>query len=372
MAFKKHNGGIDFGQTPIENVFIREYLPNADGDQIKVYMAGLLYANEAPSFLFSDFAKSLGMTESYARKNLEYWERLGLVQIEKENDDFSISFNSIRALIYSNKIVYNLSAGNMEEKLAEKIVSVKGSRVNSREMSFLINYINSTENGYEIVENIITYFYKDHKGSRFMEMEKLLLDIRAKGITDIAEVLVFASINFRRKAFYKRVKKLITDNPKTTASEESIINQWLDDYNLSEEKIIELVKNESLGSTNPSFKYLKKVISSKFTKAKSIDPYENKYRQIKIDITGTRYAVTSAEKKLIRSWFEELKMTDEDLKNSISKFAPETKGATISYIDKSLRGESVSGTKKTRAKKVDRFTDSELEKLLMEKSRKKL
>ena len=40
----EENRDIYLGNTRVENLFINEYLPAASGDQVKVYIYGLMYA----------------------------------------------------------------------------------------------------------------------------------------------------------------------------------------------------------------------------------------------------------------------------------------------------------------------------------------
>ena len=70
-----------FDVTPLENQFILEFLPEAKGDYVKVYLYGLLrcYHPEADMNL-DRMSHELGMTEDEIAAAFRYWERRGIVR----------------------------------------------------------------------------------------------------------------------------------------------------------------------------------------------------------------------------------------------------------------------------------------------------
>jgi len=61
MIFNLQNEKIDFGNTPVENIFINDYMPMADGLHVKVYLLGFKYAKDGEeSFSNETIAKNLG------------------------------------------------------------------------------------------------------------------------------------------------------------------------------------------------------------------------------------------------------------------------------------------------------------------------
>ena len=75
-----------FDVTPLPNQFILNYLPEASGDAVRVYLFGLVacYHHEAISDL-QQMARELNMTEDDIRAAYRYWERKGLVQRVADN-----------------------------------------------------------------------------------------------------------------------------------------------------------------------------------------------------------------------------------------------------------------------------------------------
>ncbi|MBR1985948.1 MAG: hypothetical protein IKA24_03570, partial [Mogibacterium sp.] len=73
-------------RTKIENLFISEYLPDAPGDYVKVFLFGLMYAQYEIKPDRSELAKLLGLSVDEIAEAWIYWESRGLVKIEREKD----------------------------------------------------------------------------------------------------------------------------------------------------------------------------------------------------------------------------------------------------------------------------------------------
>ena len=70
-----------FDVTPVENSFILEYLPDAKGDYVKVYLYGLMRCYHPEEDMSpARMSHELGMTEDDVAAAFRYWERRGLVR----------------------------------------------------------------------------------------------------------------------------------------------------------------------------------------------------------------------------------------------------------------------------------------------------
>ena len=70
--------------TRVENLFINEFLPDAPGDYVKVYLFGLMYAQFEQSLDSRGIARSLGISEADTEEAWIYWESRGIVRRHKE------------------------------------------------------------------------------------------------------------------------------------------------------------------------------------------------------------------------------------------------------------------------------------------------
>lgn len=67
--------------TSVENQFITKYLPEADGDAVRVYLYGLYLCASARDFDAAGTAKLLRLSEEKLAEIYAFWEDCGLVQV---------------------------------------------------------------------------------------------------------------------------------------------------------------------------------------------------------------------------------------------------------------------------------------------------
>lgn len=111
MAFCKLSGDLVLdGYTYIENVFINEYLPKADGEYVKAYIYGLFLSNNAG--LQNDvenFCSRLNKTPDQLYNIFSYWQDEGLVQITS-TEPFEIKY-----LPFKSKLPKKYKAGKFDD-----------------------------------------------------------------------------------------------------------------------------------------------------------------------------------------------------------------------------------------------------------------
>ena len=74
-------GAAMFDVTPIENMFLLEYLPTAPDGYLRVYLyARMLCLHPEVGGELKDMAKALHMEEEAVFNAFSYWERMGLVE----------------------------------------------------------------------------------------------------------------------------------------------------------------------------------------------------------------------------------------------------------------------------------------------------
>ena len=93
------------GYTVIDNTFLNEFLPQATGDDVKVYLYGLnLCANpNTDDNSLDTMCKILCLTEDEVLKSFSYWQEMGLVQVVSTNP-LEIRFLPIKTRSGSSKI----------------------------------------------------------------------------------------------------------------------------------------------------------------------------------------------------------------------------------------------------------------------------
>ena len=81
MDFKKKKvRDLYLYDTPVENIFINEYLPQAKGDYVKVYMYGYMHAHFDIKLDEEAISKQLGLSRAKVSEAWSYWEEIGAVK----------------------------------------------------------------------------------------------------------------------------------------------------------------------------------------------------------------------------------------------------------------------------------------------------
>lgn len=102
-CYKSPNYDIYLSDTSVENIFICEFMPSAEGDFVKVYLYGKLLAENGKNFSMKDFAAQLALSESRVLAAFEYWEKFGLIRriyAKNDSEDFDVEFLSLKNMMF--------------------------------------------------------------------------------------------------------------------------------------------------------------------------------------------------------------------------------------------------------------------------------
>jgi len=84
-----------FASTPVDNLFLVEFMGGADGDYVKVYLAGLkqcFYPDE--DYSIKKMAADLNLDENTVKNAFIYWAQLNLVEIESRRP-FKVKYKNL-------------------------------------------------------------------------------------------------------------------------------------------------------------------------------------------------------------------------------------------------------------------------------------
>ena len=104
MAYKRSSAGTHIN---VSSAFIEDYMPDADGSFVKVYLTGLSQCEKGEALTAAQLAEKLSMLESDVIKAWDYWQKRGAV-IVTENDIEFVDLSKKSDLIaeISTKPVY--------------------------------------------------------------------------------------------------------------------------------------------------------------------------------------------------------------------------------------------------------------------------
>jgi len=280
---------ILFSDTQIPDMFLSEYMPDAEGDYVKVYLYCLFLSKHQKQVPVGDLSKKLGMDISKAKQALAYWENIGVL-IKTEN---GITFCDLK-----EKEVHKL----YRPKLSSSPEEAKESSEKHLKRSQVITAINNTffqgimSPGWfmdidlwfekyrfeeDVMLSLFKFCYDKNKFSRNY-INAVAESWHRKGICNSFDMDRYFTVYEKCDEIKKKIcKKLSIFNRMLTQYEEAYIEKWVGDYGFGFE-IIELALKKTTSKTNPNFDYLDKILTEwKDAGLKSTEEIANHIKQYK-------------------------------------------------------------------------------------------
>lgn len=286
MLFKKQITNVDYGTTSIENIFINEFMPMANGTFVKVYLMGYKYATEDSTHVKmsnAKLAKHLNLSIEDVHNAWDFWEQKGIIkkQTSETSDEYGVEFLSLRQLYVEH---------NFELKKAEPAKKKKGYTSSSNDLIEALK-VPGVKKMFHEIENImrrplvpnesrevldwifnykmdpdmiITAFdYSVHK--RNVRSVKYVASImRAwydSGIITMDQLETHFKSQTDRYMHYKKIYKILGYGSKSvSAGDKEVINSWFDQLQLSMDYLERVLTESSKKTSNVNMNYMNSII----------------------------------------------------------------------------------------------------------------
>jgi len=271
--FKVEND--DIGITPVENLFINHYMPQARGDYVKVYLFGLKASFSQGNMPMDNAALAdlFGMTEGDVIRAWEYWQKEAVLKVTyKGPDDIFITYYNITASLISHKKEVTVEKKEAlpaaDQKIAvmvEKIQAMYGSRTISRDDLQMFNewitlYHFTPETIILLAEhslNIINAKNKEFTARQITKYMSAVADSWHKaGIRDYNEANAYLNRSGKIRKVYYDIFKYLGLNRQPIVWEKQMMEKWISEYHYSFEMIQEALKR----STKTDLRYIDGII----------------------------------------------------------------------------------------------------------------
>jgi ABC-type dipeptide/oligopeptide/nickel transport system permease component len=96
-----------FDVTPVENLFILEFMLKAPGDFVKVYLYGLkqCYHPNASENTLEAFSHALGLEKTLIQNAFHYWSRQGILSYSEDQEHgLQIQYYNIKDVLYNHSL----------------------------------------------------------------------------------------------------------------------------------------------------------------------------------------------------------------------------------------------------------------------------
>ena len=294
MKLEQNELSMLFSSTNLPDVFITEYLSEAPGDYIKVYLYMLFLSKYGKDVKLNDLSKKISLPLTTIQAAIKYWEEAEI--ITKKGTGYIV--NNIQEIelnkLYSPKLtVSKESIQNMEK---DKSRSSAIEAINTMFFQGIMSPswysdIDLWFKKYEFDEEVMIalFSYCFNKSALHKNYVKAVADAwHGNNIKTSSDLEDYDENNEKIKKVKKNICKKLGLSRNLTQYEEAYIEKWLQEYKYDLE-IIELALKKTTSKSNPNFDYIDKIISDwydrKLLNSDDIKNYllefKNKSKQIK-------------------------------------------------------------------------------------------
>jgi DNA replication protein DnaD len=317
-------GGAHYDVTPLENLFIENYMAEAQGEFVKVYIYGLMFcyrADEQPQD-YADIARDLHLNEDSVRAAIAYWEKLQLVNVVSARP-LVLEYVNLKQKFSCSTKSQELKSDTIFQELSKQVQSLFANErvISTAEYKRVFDWYEVYHFEQAAIAPLIAYCLSK-KGMKvsFNYIDTVLMDLAQKEITSAEEVERWIMGQEAMNSGAARVLARWSLRRAPTVDEMLLYRKWTDEWGFTEDAVMAACR-EITATDKPNFKYLDAIMESfhedGYLSAKDIiSGIEDRKRRKEIcsDITkslGMRASVSnSTELMRLYEHFSNLGFTD--------------------------------------------------------------
>ena len=250
-----------FDSTPVENMFITEYMLRAPGDFVKVYLYALMLCyHPTPRMSLSAMAKDLDMAEEDVERAFKYWARDGLVRQVGDNP-VSFTLANLKQLTLTraenpgDKLYNQKNAQLLQE--AERILKRK---LGGKEEDTILDWCDVLELPEEVVLMLLQIEMENSGGRVNIEIaNRKASEWAQNGINTVEEVEKVIVIGKQREQELRKVLRRLGLRQNPSDDQKEMYRKWVEEWGFTYEDIIEACKETAKGT--PNMGYLNGILS---------------------------------------------------------------------------------------------------------------
>lgn len=266
--------------TVISNAFLDRFLPEANGDFLKIYLYLLRTSGKKEgAFSLCGIADRMNCTENDVLRALRYWEKEGVLQITRDSDD---AVSEIVFTSYCDKETaedapspVSKSSEITSERLAELgqkedirelffiAQQYLGKPLSRSEMQKLCFFYDGLRFSPDLIDYLIDYCVS-HGHTSFHYIEKVALNWKDQGITTVRDARKSAESYHRE--YYDILKALGINNHHPVEAETRVMKKWIEKYEFPMEIITEACTRTVMNAAKPTLGYVDGILSKWYAK----------------------------------------------------------------------------------------------------------
>lgn len=321
-------------RTSVENLFLREFLPTAPGEYVKVYLFGLMYAQSNMELDVDKLARIMKISSEDVLEAWGYWAKKGLLKISHSNDntEYQIEYVSLIEKLYGKTNESSTNTAETTRHAAESESDDPVARVVNMEIQAIFakyenltgrmlsaedaRKIGSTINTYKILPDIMSFavdYCVSEDRTSINQIIRTAENWAKEGCTNIAEVKEYIDKHSKRNSYYNVIFKEMGFNRLPNPPDRELMDRWFDEMGYSIKEVLDACR-KTAGMRDPSLRYVNKILENIKLEQGGINPYKQNEK--------TENAVVS--KKVLKEYYEYIKTESErEQRNRISRLSRE-------------------------------------------------
>ncbi|MGB3366350.1 MAG: DnaD domain protein [Acidaminobacteraceae bacterium] len=305
MGFKKEITNFDYGQTAIENIFINDFMPMANGTYVKVYLLGYKFAHDMIDIDRANnnmIARHLSIPLEDVLNAWEFWEKKGIIKrhVDKDDINYNVEFLSLRQLYINNNFspIIAESIDTIERKSVEneksntlieasknpeiknmfyQIDQIMRRQLTPKERMDILDSFYNFNIDPDVIVRAFEYSVDERNVKRVNYALKILMTWYDDGLLTLEDIDEYLKTNSTLFYSYKQIyKSLGYGSKQVTSGDKEIIDTWISKESLPLDFILEVLKENSKKTSNVNMNFMDAIISRLIGEGiKDVDSYKD-------------------------------------------------------------------------------------------------
>lgn len=244
-----------FDATPVENMFITEYMLHAPGDFVKVYLYGLMLCyHHAERMSLASMARDLDVPPENVERAYRYWEREGLV---RQTGDNPVCFT-----YYNLKQITLTRAEKPSEQLYNRRFmdevrrTLDAQTLGDSDYQMILDWVQVYELPEEVVIMLLSNEKEKSRTGRvsFKIAGRVAQEWAQSGVRTIEDADRMLVLSGKREKELRRLLARLGMRHDPSEDEKTLYKKWIDEWGFTPEAVQEACRETTKGT--PTMAYL--------------------------------------------------------------------------------------------------------------------
>lgn len=266
MKLEQSESSSIFSNTSLPDIFFTQYLPEANGDYIKIYLYILFLSKYDKDIKVNDLSKKLGLSLKVIQDGMKYWEDQGV--FTRKNTGYVINNIQEKELHQLYKPKVSLSADQIQKSAESQKRAKTIEYINNRYFSGLMptSWYPDIElwfKKYQFEDEVMIalFEYCFDKSALHKNYVQVVADAWFKNqIKNFNDLDLYYEKQEKLNKIANMISKKLGLSRQLSQYEYAYIEKWVIDFGFSFD-IIEIALKRTTSKVNPSFDYLDKLMT---------------------------------------------------------------------------------------------------------------